>query len=374
VKHEGRAAIRRFAALLALVVSCAAGAADLPDRYVILLTIDGVRIQELFGGMDPVLTNAPEADSGIYDADVTKKRFWRDTPAERRETLMPFFWKTLVPAGVVFGNPAKGSKVTVRNDQWFSYPGYSEILTGQPQPEIKSNDFVRYPHRTALEYVHDTLGLGYGDVVQIGSWDGFKYAASQKDGVFLMNGARDPFPPEYSTPEIDYLVNLRKDVMQLWEESSNDVLCYRIAMAYLKKYQPRVMWLGLGQSDDWGHARRYDLVLDFLHLADREIGELWQTLQSMEKYRGKTTLIITADHGRGRTPADWAEHDAGIQGSQDIWVAIIGPDTPATGEATNVPDVTQSQVAATMLQSLGLDYRKFNPNADPPIPGSLKAR
>ena len=53
--------------------------------------------------------------------------------------------------------------------------------------------------------------------------------------------------------------------------------------------------------------------------------------------------------------------------------AIIGPDTPATGEATNVPDVTQSQVAATMLQSLGLDYRKFNPHADPPIPGSLKA-
>ena len=51
MKHEGRAAIRRFAALLALVVSCAAGAADLPDRYVILLTIDGVRIQELFGGM-----------------------------------------------------------------------------------------------------------------------------------------------------------------------------------------------------------------------------------------------------------------------------------------------------------------------------------
>ena len=147
--------------------------------------------------MDPVFTNAPEADSGIYEADVTKKRFWRDTPVERRETLMPFLWKTLAPAGVVFGNQAKGSKVTVRNDQWFSYPGYSEILTGQPQPEVKSNDFVRYPHRTALEYAHDTLGLGYGDVVQIGSWDGFKYAASQKDGVFLMNGARDPFPPQY---------------------------------------------------------------------------------------------------------------------------------------------------------------------------------
>jgi hypothetical protein len=374
VKNGNRAAWRSCAAVLALLACTAAAAADsADDRRVILVTIDGVRMQEIFGGMDPVLLDAKAADSGIYDADVTKSRYWRDTPEARREALMPFFWKTLVPAGIVLGNQAKGSKVTVRNDQWFSYPGYSEILTGQPQAEIKSNDFVRYPHRTVLEYVHDTLGLGYGDVVQIGSWEGFKYAASQKDGVFLMNGARDPFPPEYSTAEIDYLVDLRKDVMQLWEESSNDVLCFRIAMAYLKKYQPRVMWLGLGQSDDWGHARRYDLVLDFLHLADREIGELWQTLQSLDAYRGKTTLIITADHGRGRTPADWAEHDAGIQGSQDIWVAMVGPDTPATGEAANVPDVTQSDVAATLLQHLGLDWKAFNPKAGPPIPGGYKA-
>jgi hypothetical protein len=375
VTNGNRAAWRSFAAVLALLASGAAAAADAAsERKVILVTLDGVRMQEIFGGMDAVIANAPEADSGIYEGDVTKARYWRDTPEARREALMPFFWKTLAPAGLVLGNQAKGSKVTVRNDQWFSYPGYSEILTGEPQPDVKSNDFVRYPHRTVLEYVHDKLALGYGDVVQIGSWDGFKYAAAQKDGAFLMNGARDPFPPAYSTPEIDYLVDLRKDVMQLWEESSNDVLCFRIATAYLKKYQPRVMWLGFGQSDDWAHARRYDLVLDYLHLVDRELSELWQTLQSMDAYRGKTTLIVVPDHGRGRTPADWAEHDAGIQGSQDIWVAIIGPDTPARGEATNVADVTQSDVAATLLQQLGLDWKDFNPKAGPPIPGSYKPR
>src|SRR5262245_22355765 len=130
----------------------------------------------------------------------------------------------------------------------------------------------------------------------------------------------------------------------------------------------------LAQSDDCAHALRYDLVLDFLHLAYSELSVLWQTLQSMDRYRGNTTLIITADHGRGRTPQDWAEHDAGIQRSQDIWVAIIGPDTPALGEAKDFPDVTQSDVAATMLQYLGLDAREFNPDAGPPIPRSLKGR
>lgn len=364
----------RFASLAGagcLALFAFASSAEGPPQNVVLVTLDGVRVQELFGGMDPVIANAPEAESGIYEAEVTKARWWRETPEARREALMPFFWKTLAPAGVVYGNAAKGSKVTVRNDQWFSYPGYSEILTGQPQPDVRSNDFVRYPHRTVLEYAREALGLESSAVAQIGSWDGFKYAASSRDDAFFMNGARDPVPPALSTPEIDLYVGLRKQVQQLWEESSNDVLSYRIAREYLEKNRPRVLWIGLGQSDDWAHARRYDLLLDYLHLADGLLRDLWETLQSLDGYRGNTTLIVTTDHGRGRTPADWAEHDAGIQGCQDIWVAVIGPRTPATGEASGTPDLTQSDVAATMLEALGLDWRKFNENAGPPIPGSL---
>jgi hypothetical protein len=365
----------RAAAVLAFCcLSATACAAPPEDRHVILLTLDGVRVQELFSGMDPVIANATKAEHGIYEPEITRKRYWRDTPEARREALMPFLWKTLVPAGMVVGNPALGSRVTVRNDQWFSYPGYSEILTGQPQPDVKSNDFVRYPHQTVLDYVHRRLDLNATEVAQIGSWDGFKSAASQEDGTFFMNGAYDPVPAALSTPELDLYADLRRQVMQLWEESSNDVLTFRIALGYLRKHEPRLLWIGLGQSDDWSHARRYDRLLDYLHLADELIAELWQTLQSNPRYRGRTTLIITTDHGRGRTPADWTEHDAGIEGSQDIWVAIVGPDTPARGEVKGLAGATQSDVAATMLQYLGLDHREFNPKSGPPIPASLKAR
>jgi len=362
-----------FAAILgSLALTTASAASD--DRNVILVTLDGVRTQELFSGMDRAIADAPEAESGIYEIDVTRARYWRESADERRETLMPFFWKTLAPAGMVLGNQALGSTVTVRNDQWFSYPGYSEILTGEPQPEIKSNDFVRYPHETVLDFVHRELKLKPTEVAQIGSWDGFKFAASRNEGTFFMYGAYDLVPPALSTPEMELLGGLRRQVMQLWEESSNDVLTFRIALAYLKKHQPRVLWLGLGQSDDWAHARRYDRLLDYLHLVDGLIGELWRTLQSLDAYRGRTTLVITTDHGRGRRPADWTEHDAGVEGSQDIWIAIIGPDTPALGEASDFPHVTQSDIAATMLQYLGLDYRKFNPDAGPPVPGSSSSR
>ena len=367
--------MKRIAIVLSLLLAAFAlppASAAAPERNIVLVTIDGVRVQELFTGMSAEIS-ASEEDSGIELVDELRKRYWRESAEERREALMPFLWKTLAPAGIVLGNQARGSKVTVRNPMWFSYPGYSEILTGQPQPDVTSNDIVRYPHQTVLDYIHRTLKLKPTEVAQIGSWDGFKMAASEHDGTFFMNGAYELVPAEFSTSEMDTLGALRRDVMEVWEESSNDTLSFRIALAYLRKHQPRVLWFGFGQSDDWAHARRYDRLLDFLHLADCQLAELWTTLQSMDKYRGRTTLIITADHGRGRTTKDWVDHDTGIEGSQDIWIAIIGPDTPALGEVHDHADVTQSDIAATLLQYLGLDYRKFNPNAGPPISGSLKA-
>jgi hypothetical protein len=364
-----------IAAALAVSTALAAPAAgaDLATQNVVLVTLDGVRIQELFSGMDATIS-ASEEDSGIYEIDVTRERYWRETPEARREALMPYFWKTLAPMGVVLGNKAKGSSVQLRNDQWFSYPGYSEILTGQAQPDVRSNDIVRYPHVTVLQFLRGELKLRHEQVAQIGSWEGFEVAASSVDDAFFMNGAYDALPAALSTPEIDQLVGLRRQVMELWEESSNDVLTTRIALAYVKKHKPRVLWLGLGQSDDWAHARRYDRLLDYLHLADQLLADLWTTLQSIPQYRDRTTLVITTDHGRGLTSKDWIDHDAGIPGCGDIWIAVIGPDTPDRGEAGPAETVHQADVAATMATLLGLDWRAFNPNAGPPIADAFDAR
>ena len=78
-----------FVGLLALVVlaSCNKGG---NDPRLVIFTYDGLRWSEVFKGADSVLINNPKFVSNI---EATKAAYWRDTPEERREVLMPFIWE-----------------------------------------------------------------------------------------------------------------------------------------------------------------------------------------------------------------------------------------------------------------------------------------
>jgi hypothetical protein len=91
-------------------------------------------------------------------------------------------------------------------------------------------------------------------------------------------------------------------------------------------------------------------------------------MQANPVYRDKVTFIVTTDHGRGSGLKLWRDHDYNIAGAENIWIAVMGPDTPAKGEMKNVPRVTQSQIAATIAALLGEDYRSAVPQAARPLP------
>jgi len=344
----------------------------LRTRNVILVTVDGLRIQELFTGMDPIVAQK-EKRSGIYDLERTRKRFWRDTPEERRAALLPYLWGTLAPQGIVLGDKWKGSSVHPKNPLLFSAPGYMEILTGQYQPDVVSNDVKRYPHPTVLEFVRRELGLGRRQVATIGSWEGFATLSSSEEGAFFTNAGYERMPADMATARMAWLGDLQFEIMALWEEGRSDAVTFNLAVEYLKTQRPRLLYIALGESDDWAHARRYDRLLDYINVFDAYLKTLWETVQSLDGYSGRTTLIVTTDHGRGVTPADWVEHDEGIEGSADIWIAVIGPDTPDRGEVAPYPTVHQADVAATLLRFFGLDPGAFNAEAGPPIPAALPA-
>jgi bisphosphoglycerate-independent phosphoglycerate mutase (AlkP superfamily) len=142
---------------------------------------------------------------------------------------------------------------------------------------------------------------------------------------------------------------------------------------YVKTGQPRVLFVGYGETDNWAHQGRYDLVLDSAHRFDHFVEQLWNTMQSMPQYRGTTTFIITTDHGRGGGLTEWKEHGVEEKGSENIWIAVMGPDTEALGERARIASVTQAQIAATVAALLGQDYPAAVPQAAQPIRAVLPA-
>ena len=142
---------------------------------------------------------------------------------------------------------------------------------------------------------------------------------------------------------------------------------------YVRTRHPRLLFVGYGETDEWAHMGRYDQVLRSLHHVDAFVAELWRAMQAIPQYRGTTTFIITTDHGRGDGLTAWRDHGRDVSGAEQIWIAVLGPDTPPLGERRNIPRVTQSEIASTVAALLGERWQALSPNAAPPLPAVLPA-
>ena len=94
--------------------------------------------------------------------------------------------------------------------------------------------------------------------------------------------------------------NLKAETPRIWPDEPFDPIPFYTALEYLKEKKPRILYLSLGETDDWAHAGNYTEYLNAAHRADDYVRDLWETVQSMPEYRGSTTLIFSPDHGRGK--------------------------------------------------------------------------
>jgi len=316
------------------------------------VTLDGMRWQEVFGGAQEKYVD-PRA-GGVLDVAGIRKQFLRETAEARREALMPFFWSVVAKQGQVFGDPSKGAAARVTNGKKFSYPGYQEMLCGFADARIKSNDKVPNPNVSVLEWLNGRPGFT-GRVGAYGSWDVLRSILNDTRSRLPMVAAWEPITDEPLSPGEQALNDLIPDLTHVWHNNALDVITQRGALEHLKKRKPRVLYIMLGETDEWAHARRYDAYLDAAHNADRFLQKLWTTVQAMPEYAGKTSLVITTDHGRGGTLGDWPNHGPDVPGAENIWIAALGRAVPPLGVRENV-ETTQAQVAATVASLVGEDY------------------
>jgi hypothetical protein len=335
-------------------------------RNVVLIVSDGLRWQEIFQGVDPSLMNRKYGH--VQDTLALRHDFARDNAAAARSVLFPFLWNVVATRGEIFGNRNDNSDADVTNGFKFSYPGYNEMITGHPDPRINSNNAGPNPNMSVFEWL-DTRP-GFADRVAVfGTWNEFADIFNRGRSHLPIWAAFDA-PPTASppTPSDALLTNLYSTTTRIWDDLAYDSFMQAEVTSYVTRDHPRVLFVGYGETDEWAHAGRYDEVITSAHQFDQFVANLWNMMQQMPQYRDSTTFIITTDHGRGSGLEKWTDHGAGVPGAESIWIAVIGPDTPALGERKNAAPVTQSQIAATIADLLGENYNAAVKEAAKPLP------
>jgi hypothetical protein len=339
--------------------------AQLKTENLVIITLDGFRWQEMFGGVDSVLMMDK---TYVRDTAGMKEKFWSADKDERRKKLLPFFWTEIASKGQLYGNRWQGNKVNNANKYWFSYPGYNEIFTGFPDDSVNSNDKIWNKNINVLEYINQQKNYK-GKVAAFTTWDVFPYILNvQRSGIFV-NADVDSL--KFKNKELQ-LIN---DIQFLTTRPIGvrpDVLTYIAAREYLKEYKPKVLYIAFDETDDFAHEGLYDQYIGSAHAEDAMIADLWKTLQGIPAYRDKTTLIITCDHGRGdAVKEEWKHHGQKILDAGQIWIAAIGPDTSPLGEIKTQEELYQRQIATTLAALLGLDFKPAHP-VMAPISSMLK--
>lgn len=270
---------------------------------VVIVTIDGVRWQEIFTGSDLGRTSEPPLDA---------------------RSLTPNLHRLGERTGAFIGAPGKGV-IAASGPNYVSLPGYIEILGGRPA-RCQDNQCSRTPLPSLL----DEARAAGAKVAAFSSWERIDLAASSAPGAFELSCGRhsdesiNPWPGDG-----DY---------------RPDRFTSELALAYYAKERPDVFYLGLGDPDEHAHRGDYQGYVGALRRADETVGRL------LELVDRKTTVIITADHGRAAT----FDHHGGMPEAARVWMVAAGPRFIARGAVSSPHPRRLADIAPTLRVVMGL--------------------
>lgn len=311
-----------------------------PENKLFIITLDGFRWEELFNGADSSLINDPEFNT---DTLLAKALYWSNDFRERRKKLMPFFWNVIARQGELYGNRKYQNNVNVANPYALSYPGYSELLTGSVDYSIWKNEKKVNHNKNILDELNQSSTYA-GKVAAFTSWDLFPYILDKEErGSFVLNSGLQKIEEKNLSPAQSMINSIQKKISDKNVPTRYDELTYIACKEYILKNKPSVVFLSFSGTDNAGHSKHYDQYLQQANNADGMIGELWRLLQSIPDYEGRTTFLITTDHGRGKKN-DWYDHGFFVRGSSQTWYALLGNKVVPHGEMKTKTQVYQKDL------------------------------
>jgi hypothetical protein len=288
--------------------------ADRDDPAIVLVVLDGVRWQEVFGGVD------------------RKLAAWEHIPATSADDLMPQLHAAAIERGAALGAPDHGPSMSATGPNFVSLPGYTEIFTGRTAQRCQNNECRGATAPTFTDEVRATLPDD-GDVAVFSSWERIARVASVDPAKIVLSTGRSRLSHAERF--------LGDESARSWQELGAHASAFpgkgdfrpdrytaELALRYLESRRPRFMFLGLGEPDEYAHRGNYAGYVASIHAADTVIGRLFETLDRMGARGANTTVFITTDHGRGH---DYRFHGRGYPESGRVWLVAAGHGVRARG-------------------------------------------
>lgn len=304
----------------------AAPASTHPAMSIVLVTVDGVRTQELFDGPDHTLVAADESNTG---------------------SAMPYLVDRLIPKGTFIGAPSVDRPMNVGTPVGISLPGYQTLVTGR-FTFCFSNECSPPASETLLDRLARTYRLDRRDLVVYSTRPGFcsgTDAARHADAVCGEQAIRVRWQQEVGSSR----ATTPTDAVFTVDEAAID-----LAVERLRRDPPPFLHLALDDTDGAAHQGDYGTYLAALRHADDGLRRLDAEIDRMLARGLPVTLIVTTDHGRGRG-SHWTEHRWNVAGTDEIWLYARGAGVATRGAIASLRPYTLRDVRPTIEKLMGLE-------------------
>lgn len=270
------------------------------ERNVIVLVLDGLRVDESFGGGHSTAADRPTAD--IF-------------PALRRELLSSgALVQPGYAAGITITAPGHAALATGVRGAFGNYPNDGAEADAY-RPDLPTLfEELRRQHDLPPEAV--LLGGNTRLILPVRQSSHPGYAGLGAELVDYSVGASDP----------EVLVQLR---------------------GLIEAQRPRLAVINLHSIDRAGHSGADGAYVEQAQALDGALLGFWEWLQAVDGYGSDTVLILVADHGRHRTgeDEDWRNHGDHCGGCREIPMFLVGPgiaEGAVVEEQHTLVDLTQT--------------------------------